>query len=207
MRPILRIRGPIAAAAILAGALVMSQGAAVAASPPPNSSILFYKPGLAVTGTLKGGVFHQKRMLHMSGWTNAAVSRDTLPLYSRSTGKLKTGTFLNGIFTAKKTRTITTGWTTVIASCDSVLFYRRSTGAGFTATLKGGLMGTRHTLGLSSGWNLIDASCDTIGFLAVGTTSSTGVNGTLKGGRFVQSSGFAVGVYTHYVHTATSYLL
>lgn len=192
----------------LVGCVLLVGGApAEAAALTPNYSIFFYQPGLAVTGTLKNGLFTQKKTFSTSGWTDAAASRDTLLLYNTNTGKLKTGTFRGGLFTQKAVKTIAKGWTTVAASCDTVLFYKRSTGAAFTATLKGGAMGTRTNYGFSPGWDLIDASCNTVTFLANGSTSATGVNGWLKGGTFTQTGGFAVAPYTNLAHTDTSYLL
>jgi len=196
------------AAGLVGLALIFGASPANAATLTPNYSILIYKPGLAVTGTLKNGIFTQRHSFTANGWTAAAVSRDTLLLYNANTGKLKTGLFRGGTFTSKDVRTIRKGWTTVAASCDTVLFYNGSSGAAFTAPLKGGFMGTQTRYGFSSGWTFIDASCNTVTFLLVGSSTSAGVNGLLKGGRFTQSPGsFGVATYTNLAHTDTSYFL
>ncbi len=207
MRRVSRLLRAAVVAGLIGSVLLVGGVPADAATLTPNYSIFFFQPGLAVTGTLKNGVFTQKKTFSTSGWTAAAASRDTLLLYNAHTGKLKTGIFRGGVFTQKSARTMTKGWTTVTASCDTVLFYKRSTGAAFTATLKGGVMGTRTNYGFSAGWDLIDASCNTAALLANGTTSATGVNGWLKGGKFTQTGGFAVAPYTNLAHTDTSYLL
>jgi len=199
------LKGAVAAGLVVSALLIGS--VPVDAALKPNYSIFFFRPGQTVTGTLHNGLFAQKKSFSTSGWTAAAASRDTLALYNSKTGKLKTGTFLNGVFTQKSVKTIDTGWTTAAASCDTVLFYKRPSGAAFTATLKGGVMGKRTNYGFSPGWDLIDASCNTATFLANGSSSATGVNGHLKGGKFTQTGGFAVAPYTNLTHTDNSYLL
>ena len=72
----------------------------------PNQSIMLAKPDRAVTGTLAGGVWTRKRSLHLPHFTHAAASRDTLALYDRDTGVLRTGTFRNGVYTFVRMRTI-----------------------------------------------------------------------------------------------------
>ena len=101
------VRGAVAAGLI--GSALLLSAVPVDAALTPNYSIFFFKPGIAVTGTLHNGVFVQKQSFSTSGWTAAAASRDTLLLYNASTGKVKTGTFRGGIFTPKATKTVGKG--------------------------------------------------------------------------------------------------
>jgi len=174
----------------------------------PNYSIFIYKPGTAVTGTLKGGVFKQKHTLSMTGWEAAAASRDTLLLYNGHTGMIRTGTFDNGIFTAKAKYNVGGQWDHVLASCDTVMFYDSDSGAAFTATLKGGTLGPKTHYALDTTWDLVDASCDTVEFIRDGSPT-IGVLGVLKSGKFTQSPGsFNISVsYWAMTHTASSFLL
>ena len=197
-------------ASMIIRVLLIGQATAAASTLKPNYSIFFYKPGTAVTGTLKDGVFTQKQTPILLGkWTYAAVSGDSLLLYNARKARLKTGTFVKGIFTPVRTKRFSAGWTHVAASCDTVLFYDRATGDAFAAPFTHGVLGTHTAYQLSPGWDFIDASCDTITFLANnGTSNASGVNGTLKGGKFTESGGsFVVAPYTHLTHTSDSYLL
>ena len=57
----------------------------------------------AETGVLKGTTYTRKRSLGMSGVSAAAATRTSLALYTKGSGKLRTGTFRNGIYTPVET--------------------------------------------------------------------------------------------------------
>jgi len=108
----------------------------------PNDSIMFYKPGRIVTGTLIRGQFQREDSFKTGTWTGAAASRDTLALYNRNTGRLLTGKFRGGLFVPKETRTIATGFDRIAAGCDTIVIGGGPTNVGIIATLTDGLL--RH---------------------------------------------------------------
>jgi hypothetical protein len=170
---------------LLSGTLLLAMVAApVQATLSPNTSLFLYRPGHAITATLSGGVYTRKRSFLTTGWTAAAASRDTLALYNANTGKLKLGTFRNGIFTPTRTTTTAKGYTAMTASCDTIMFYKSSTGRAVTATLTGGHMGTKTAYGLGTGYQMMAASCDSVWMQAVVAAAEMG---KLAGGSYSQT--------------------
>ncbi len=178
-----------------------------------NSSIVFYKPTSATTGTarfgtLSEGTLTMKAELATKRWTHAAVSRDTLLFYNSATGNGLTGTFTDGVFTRKGTFTIARGFDQVAASCDSVLFYNRKTGWIFIGHLQGGgfsplVAGPPFGPGL----DLISSSCDT---MQLWRNGGNGIYewGLLQGGRYTKKGHINLSPLTisHRTSTADSYL-
>jgi hypothetical protein len=171
---------------VLSGGLVFGS-ALTAQALTPNQSIFLYKPGKAVTGTLKDGVFTKKRTLELRGWELAAASRDTLALYDRDTGKLRTGKFRRGVFMPFETKTLSTGFRIMVASCDTLLLYEPASGRALTGVLVEGKLRHRTTVQLATIWDQIAASCDTIVF-EDGDTSVWNW-GALTSGLFAQTGG------------------
>jgi hypothetical protein len=151
----------------------------------PNGSIFFFKPGHAMTGTLKNGVFHRQRTFATTGWTAAAATRDSLALYNKATGKLKIGTFRGGIFTAKHTRRLLKGYTRLGSTCDSLMLYNGATGRAVTATLTGGELGARSAYSLPLSANIVVGACK--GFYIWSNNGGEFARGTLEGGLWTQS--------------------
>lgn len=193
-------------AAVLA-ALVLLLGLAPAAGAlSPSESIVFYRPGKAVTGVLLADRFVRKGSFRMSGVTAAAASRSSLALYSRDTGRLRTGTFRGGVFTLKETVTIRSGFTHVAASCDSILFYNTNTGRILTGTLNGGRLRNRSSGFLAPGWQELAASCDTAWFVKPGSSSSSVHElGVLQGGDYAKQQDATDGTRTVTGMTDTSW--
>ena len=143
---------------VLAG--VLGALAATSASAlTPNDSILFWKPGKATTGVLHNGAYTKKATFALSGVSLAAASRSSLALYTRDTGRLRTGTFRNGRYAAVESITIRTGFTHMAASCDSLLLYNTATGRFPVGTLAGGRFRDRTSGLLFPGFDRVSATC------------------------------------------------
>jgi hypothetical protein len=170
-------------AAILA-LLLLAASALPASAQTPNHSVLFYRPGIAVTGTLKAGTFTQKASFRLKRVSLAAATRSSLALYTKGTGRLRTGTFRNGIFRQREAITIRPGFTHVAGSCDTVFFYNTLTGRALAGTLVKGRFRNRTSYQLQPGWTNVTASCDTAWLSDVGKQSS--LIGGLSGGDWSQ---------------------
>lgn len=168
----------------LAAVLATALQALPAGAQTPNHSILFYQPGRAVTGMLKQGAFTQKRSFTLRKVTAAAATRDSLALYDKATGKLRTGTFRKGVYRHVKTITIRPGFTHAAGSCDSVLFYNTLTGRALAGTLVSGRFRDRTLYQIGAGWTTMVASCDTAWITDAGGQVS--MLGALSGGDWVQ---------------------
>jgi hypothetical protein len=125
----------------------------------PNDSILLAKPGSAVTGTLHHGVFTGKAQFSLGGVSLAAASRSSLALYTKSSGRLRTGTFRFGTYDPVEHITVRSGFTHIAASCDSLILYQRATGRALVGTLEGGRFRQRHSVALAAGYERIAATC------------------------------------------------
>jgi hypothetical protein len=157
-----------------------------------NYTIFFYQPGIAVTGTLRGGQFTQAFTYPMNAiWTNGVADRTSLLLYNSNTGAAQAGTLFDSSYTKKHSYTLPTGYL-ITASCDTVMMYKPGSGKVLTMTLINGVLGTRHTSSVpnSNPYESLDASCSTFalfqqvtganpaayraGHLAGGLASTTG---------------------------------
>jgi hypothetical protein len=146
-------------------ALLLALVAAPAAALTPNHSIFFFKKGTAHTGVLKDGVYTRKRVMSMGGVTHAAVSRDSLALYNRGTGRLRTGTFRGGVYTPVTSRLIQPGFTHLAASCDSLILYNALTGSYRIGAFTTGRLRGNQTGSLPTGVVWMTASCDSLAFV------------------------------------------
>jgi hypothetical protein len=175
---------------LLAAMLAIGAVAPASAALTPNTSIIEYRPGKAFFGTLSSGAYTATGTLSTTGWTDIAVSRDTLLLFRKSDGKLQTALFRDGDFATKGSHTIRGGFTHVAASCDTALFYRPDTGAAMTARVSSGRIRLRskRTFKMGRGFKLIEASCDTAILVKKGNGEGTVVakTGTLKEGAFTK---------------------
>lgn len=131
-----------------------------AAASTPNGSILFWGSGNAVTGTLVDGVFSQKATYPLKGVSLAAAGRDSLALYTRSTGRLRTGRFRQGIYTRVEWLALPKGYSHMIASCDTLLLYNTATGKAMSGSFLGGRLRNRRAFTLPKGLTRMAASCD-----------------------------------------------
>jgi hypothetical protein len=183
MKPI----GNALAVILLVVGLLAGTGPVAQAALSPNQSIFIYKPGKAITGTLANGTFVKKRTLKLRGWDLAAVSRDTLALYDRDSGKLRTGRFRGGVFNPIETTTIRTGFRRMVASCDTLLLYEPASGRALTGILSGGKLRQKHPFQLGPGWDTFTASCDTTTFEDNGTPGGRREWGALTGGLYSKS--------------------
>jgi hypothetical protein len=145
---------------VLLGVLLMTSIAAPAAALTPNDSVLFWKPGKAATGVLHNGVYTRKAAFSLDGVSLAAASRSSLALYTRDTGRLRTGTFRNGVYRPVETITVRTGFTHMVASCDTLLLYNGATGRTLVGTLVGGRFRDPTARNLGAGANRLAATCD-----------------------------------------------
>lgn len=170
--------------ALILALLVLAATALPAAAQTPNHSILFYRPGSAVTGTLKAGVFVQKASFPLKRVSLAAATRSSLALYTKGTGTLRTGTFRGGIFRKREAVTIRPGFTHVAGSCDTILFYNALTGRALAGTLVKGRFRNRTSYQLRPGLTHVTASCDTAWLSDAGLQSS--LIGGLSGGDWRQ---------------------
>jgi hypothetical protein len=150
----------------------------------PNTSLIFWKrtcgnlspllcqerrPGIAVTGTLKAGVFTQEAVFSMGRVSSIAVSRDSLAVYDKRSGVLRTGRFRNGLHTIENRYELRTGYDRMVASCDTVMLVDNDTGHALTGLLVGGKLtdrlrfrvpATRNPADPSPyGWWRMTASC------------------------------------------------
>jgi hypothetical protein len=177
-----------------------------------NTSIILYRPGKAFLGTLGGGAFTSTGSFRTSGWSDIAVGSDTLLMYDKRDGTLRTGLFEGGDFTSKATRHIAEGFTHMAASCDTVLFYRRRSGRAFTAPIANGRvqLQDKHSFFMGKGFKLVEASCDTAILLrradGVGTVAVK--NGLLQGGTYTdQTDSLVLPTPTKLAATMDSYLM
>jgi hypothetical protein len=96
------------------------------AAKTPNTSLVFYRTTPTPRGagaTLADGVYSPTGTYNFSdGWTQIAISRDSILFYDYYTGFTATGTYRDGLFTQMHTYQLSAGWTRVTASCDTVLF-------------------------------------------------------------------------------------
>jgi hypothetical protein len=178
----------------------------------PNTSIVLYRPGKAFLGTISGLSFTPTGSFRTSGWSDIAVGADTMLLYDKRDGRLRTGLFVNGVFTPRANRQIPEGFTHVAASCDTALFYRRRSGRAMTAPIVNGRvqLSQKDTFFMGRGFRLVEASCDTAILLkrSDGTGSVTVKNGLLQGGMYTdQSDSLVVPTPTRLAATTNSYLM
>jgi hypothetical protein len=144
---------------VLVAALLLLPHAAPAAAASPNTSILLWKPGKAVTGTLKERVYAKVATFSLSGVDLATASRSSLALYTQDTGRLRTGTFRNGRYTFVDAITVRTGFTHAASSCDTLFLYNRGTGRYLIGTLVGGRFQNRSSGFIAAGWDRASATC------------------------------------------------
>lgn len=187
--------------------LVITAGVSpAAAAPGPNHSILLLKPGVAVTGTLQAGVFAKKRTFKLKGgWTHAAAGRDTLALYDRNNGKLRTGHFRNGVFTSVKTVKVGTIYRRMIASCDTLLLYAPATGRILTAFLDDGRARNQTIDHIEAGWDLMASTCDTAMFVETSPGNQAVVWGPLDAGGFTPSGSAPLSSVGRFAATGSSW--
>ena len=202
-----RVLGAVAPAG-LAIAMVLPVTPATAAT--PNTSV-FMAGGAtkAETGVLTATGYTRKRTLSLSGVTAAAATRSSLALYSKGSGKLRTGTFRGGVYTPVETITVRSGFTAAVGSCDSLLLYNRLTGRAMSGTLIGGRFRNRTTFFLPAGFTELAASCDTTFFngpndLAV---PPKGLAGSLSGGDWTQGSFQYTNISTKVGMNSSTYVL
>src|SRR5438067_1776345 len=84
----------------------------------PNNSVLLYRPSgspnaLRVT-VPQGGYNVKGTSTLLTGWTAGAVSRDTMILYNKNTGKAVTGTFKSGVWKPLNRYTLGTGYDQIV---------------------------------------------------------------------------------------------
>jgi hypothetical protein len=188
-----RLIGPIMGLVVLG---------APAAALSPSDSIILLKPGSARTGTLHHGVFTGKGQFSLSGVSLAAASRSSLALYTKSTGRLRTGTFRFGTYDPVEHTFVRSGFTHIAASCDSLILYRRATGRALVGTLEGGRFRNRHSLVLAAGYDRIAATCT--GLLLWDVDTGPMDVYTLKDGEVVERSSTSTTVFGIPVHLATT---
>lgn len=179
-----RVRRVVAAMVPAGLAIAMVMPATPAAAATPNHSLFLAGRGRAETGVLKGTTYTRKKQFAMSGVSAAAATRTSLAIYTKGSGKLRTGTFRNGVYTPVETVTLRTGFTHAVGSCDSLLLYNSLTGRALSGTLVSGRLRNRSSFFLPVGLTSLGSSCDTTwfsgpNFLAV---PPNGVRGTLSGG-------------------------
>ena len=195
----------------VAATLVQVVGLDRARAGQDRTLFIYDNSGLAVFGSLRDGQFIQLQTVNVgTGWTHAASSRDTLMLYNKNTGAVKTGLVGGGMYWGDVQNTnLGAGWTHLTASCDSFLLYHRPSGYRETGLLQNGYATPKvYGSGFSTGWDLIDASCDTIHFRK-GASEGMTAHGRLVGGYFSQHGYSYFGgnrTITHMTHTATSWL-
>jgi hypothetical protein len=129
---------------------------------------------------LKQGSFTLKDSFSLKKVALAAASRDSLALYTKSTGRLRTGTFRGGRYAQVGVIAVRSGFTHAAASCDSLVLYDSVTGRTLVGTLVSGRLRHRAKLLLAPGWTRVVASCDTLLFGDHGAQDS--FTGTLSGG-------------------------
>lgn len=157
---------------------------APAAALTPNSSIIFWKrtcgslspllcqeqrPGIAVTGTLKAGVFTKQAVFSLGRVSSIAVSRDSLAVYDRRSGVLRTGRFRNGLHSLSHRYELRAGYDRMVASCDTVMLVDNDTGHALTGLLVDGRLTDRVRFRVPAtrnpaepspyGWWRMTASC------------------------------------------------
>ncbi len=148
----------------------------------PNHSILLWKPGKAVTGTLKHRIYTKVDSFALRGVDLAAASRSSLALYTRSTGRLRTGTFRRGAYAPVESMTVRSGFTHAAASCDSLVLYNRTTGRYLMGTLINGRFRNRSSGFLDAGAERIAATCDALVLWDVGVDLGTVTTFAIGGG-------------------------
>jgi len=173
----------------LASALVFGAVASGVTSPAsaslPNNSLLFYRqtgtPN-ARFATLRNGTYTAKSTSTLlRGWTTGAVSRDTMILYNKNTGKAVTGTFKAGVWTPKNHYTLRKGYDQIVATCDSVIMNGINAQYGEQGTLTGGAYHS-STITPNYGSVIFASSCDSllVYFRSNGEADAyTFVNGTV----------------------------
>ena len=200
----------ISTTAVLAGAIVLVVPTPGNAALSPNDSVFFYQPSVGVvTGTIHNGTYTQvdNPFSVGTGWTAAALTRDTLVLLNAPAQELGLATLTAGNYAA------TTGvfikgsnFSKVTASCDSALFYTPSNGRALAIHLTAGLLDLKHAHAYTLGKNFtsVNASCNTVSLL---NSKGTGIIGTLKNGTFVKKGTLKTGMANALVvHTATSFM-
>ncbi len=170
-------------------ALIMVVAASSVAMPQAgaaqgNHSLLFYRytgtPN-AYRSTLSNGTYAGKGPSNLAkGWSQIAISRDSVLLYNSSTGAGASGTFINGVYTKKASYSFSPGWEYVVAGCDTALFFDLNTQTSAEGTLKNGIftqMEVRHWTNVTA----VAASCDTL--LAYNYTGGGALTLPMTGGQ------------------------
>jgi hypothetical protein len=197
---------------LLAGAIVLIVPSAGGAALPPNNSVFFWQPSIgAVTGTIIDGTYVQVQNAFDigTGWTGAALSRDTLVLLNPTAQELGLATLTAGTYTANPDSPVGfkgAHFTKLTASCDSLLLYSPSSGSALAVHLTAGALDLKHahSYKLGQGFTSVNASCNTLTLL---NNKGTGIVGTLKNGTFVKTGGLKTGIANPLVaHTATSFV-
>jgi len=179
-------------ALLIAGVISLLAALPADAAALKNYTVFFYQPGIAVTGTLRGGQFTQAFTYTMNEvWTAAAADRDSLLLYNSKTGAAQTGILFDSSYAKKHRYTLPTGYM-ITASCDTVMMYKPGTGKVLTMTLTQGVLGTRHSssVATSNPYESLAASCSTY---AMFQKVSDATNAHFRAGRLKSGLAYATG--------------
>jgi hypothetical protein len=186
------LRVAVLLAAVVAATLgPLVGGPAASAALAPNTSIFFWMPGLGVTGTVHNGIFSQNALIttNMAGWTEGAVTRDTLLLYNKANGNAAIATYTGGVLSPAVPKTITglgKGYALAAGSCDTVLLYNPGSGKTLLLLVHGGKITHRKTVTIQKHAYVADASCNTVTLWFSGSPAGGRIGGVLKGGSFTK---------------------
>ena len=174
---------------LIAAAIGIATTASPAVAVTPNASLMLIGGGKAETGVLKNGTYTRKHRFALSGVTAAAADRSSLALYTKGTGRLRTGTFQGGTWTPVETISVRSGFTHAVGSCDSLLLYNTVSGRAMSGTLIGGRFRNRTSFFLPAGLTSLGSSCDTTWFSGPNLLAAPprGMVGTLTGGDWVKT--------------------